>query len=50
MYNTGAFNEVTSGYVSQAMRDLDFSEHQIDKVLTRIHELHDTMGASEVVQ
>ena len=30
MYNTGAFNEITAGYVKKAMRDLDFSQHQID--------------------
>lgn len=50
LYNTGAFNEITYGYLYAVMQHCDIAEDKQKEMLGELSWLHDTMSAAEILK
>lgn len=50
LYNTGAFNEITYGYLYAVMQHCDIAEDKQREMLGELSWLHDTMSAAEILK
>lgn len=50
LYNTGAFNEITYGYLYAVMQHCDIAEDMQKEMLGELSWLHDTMSAAEILK
>lgn len=50
LYNTGAFNEITYGYLYAVMQNCDIAEDKQKEMLGELRWLHDTMSAAKILK
>lgn len=50
LYNTGAFNEITYGYLYAVMQNCDIAEDKQKEMLGELRWLHDIMSAGEILK
>lgn len=50
LYDTGAFNDITRGYICAAMKNCNIAEKKQNEILDELNWLHDIMGAKSVTK
>lgn len=50
LYNTGAFNDITYGYLYAVMQNCGIAEDKQKEMLGELSWLHDIMGAGEILK
>lgn len=48
LYDSGAFNDITTAYCKKAMQNVGLTEEQVKGVIGEIRWLHDTVGARNI--